>query len=110
MTQHQEDKQSNYKNGQRQIPYDLTCKWNLNKQNKQAKKNQKHWNKEQTDSNQRGEGQQRKEGEESSRNMYKGPMYKDNRDGGLNVGEVGVVRSGGSNRGKMGTTVTEQQF
>ena len=30
-----------------QIPYDLTYKWNLiNKTNKQAKYNQRHWNKE----------------------------------------------------------------
>ena len=29
--------------GERQIPYDLTCKWNLtNKTNKQAKYNQRH--------------------------------------------------------------------
>ena len=43
--------------GERQIPYDLTYKWNLiNKTNKQAKYNQRHWNKEQTDSNQRGGG------------------------------------------------------
>ena len=43
--------------GKRQIPYDLTYKWNLiNKTNKWAKYNQKHWNKEQTDTNQRGEG------------------------------------------------------
>ena len=42
--------------GKRQIPYDLTYKWNLiNQTNKQAKYNQRHWNKEQTDSNQRGE-------------------------------------------------------
>ena len=35
---------------ERQIPYDLSYKWNLiNKTNKQAKYNQKHWNKEQTD-------------------------------------------------------------
>ena len=41
----------------RQIAYDLTYKWNLiNKTNKQAKYNQRHWNKEQTDSNQRGCG------------------------------------------------------
>ena len=40
---------------ERQIPCDLTFKWNLiNKTNKQAKYNQTHWNKEQTDSNQRG--------------------------------------------------------
>ena len=39
--------------GERQIPYNLTYKWNLiNKTNKQEKYNQKHWNKEQTDSNQ----------------------------------------------------------
>ena len=30
--------------GERQIPYDLTDKWNLiNKTNKQAKYNQRHW-------------------------------------------------------------------
>ena len=44
--------------GEGQIPYDLTYKWNLiNKTNKQAKYNQRHWNKEQTDSNQRGVGE-----------------------------------------------------
>ena len=33
-----------------QIPYDLTCKWNLiNKTNKQVKYNKMHWNKEQTE-------------------------------------------------------------
>ena len=37
---------------ERQIPYDLTYK--SNQQNKQAKYNQRHGNKEQTDSNQRG--------------------------------------------------------
>ena len=43
--------------GERQIPYEFTYKWNLiNKTNKQAKYNQKHWNKEQTDSNQKGGG------------------------------------------------------
>ena len=43
--------------GERQIPYDLTFNRNLiNETNKQAKYNQKHWNKEQTDSNQSGEG------------------------------------------------------
>ena len=37
---------------ERQIPYDLTYKWNLaNKTNKQAKYNQRHGNKEQIDSN-----------------------------------------------------------
>ena len=39
-----------------QIPYDLTFNWNLiNKVNKQAKYNQRHWNWEQADSDQRGE-------------------------------------------------------
>ena len=43
--------------GERQIPYDLTYKWNLiNKTNKQTKYNHRHWNKEQTDSNQREGG------------------------------------------------------
>ena len=42
---------------QRQIPYNLTYKWNLiNKTNKQTKYNHRHGNKEQTDSNQRGGG------------------------------------------------------
>ena len=41
--------------GEWQIPYDITYKWNIiNKTNKQAKYNQRHWNKEETDSNQRG--------------------------------------------------------
>ena len=42
---------------ERQIPYDLTNKWNLiNKTSKGAKYNQRHWNKEQIDTNQRGWG------------------------------------------------------
>ena len=42
---------------ERQILYDLTYKWNLtNKTNKQVKYKQRHGNKEQTDSNQKGEG------------------------------------------------------
>ena len=46
-----------------------------------------------------------------SRNVYKGPMDRDNGGGvgrRLNV-EVGVGRAGESNGGKMGTTVIEQQ-
>ena len=40
---------------ERQIPYDLTYKWNLiNKTNWQSKYSQRHWNGQQTDSNQRG--------------------------------------------------------
>ena len=43
--------------GKREIPYDLFYKWNLiNKTNKQEKYNQRHWNKEQTDGDQRGLG------------------------------------------------------
>ena len=39
---------------ERQMPYDLTYKWNLsNKTNKEAKYNQRLLNKEQTDSNQK---------------------------------------------------------
>ena len=50
----------NKPDGERQIPYDLTYKWNLNnKTNKQAQQNQRHENKEQTDSDQRGEGRER---------------------------------------------------
>ena len=42
---------------ERQIPYDLTFNRNLiNKMNKQAKYNQRHWNWEQADSDQTGEG------------------------------------------------------
>ena len=42
-----------------QIPYDLTFKGNLiNKTNKQAKYKQRHWNWEQADSDQRGEGRE----------------------------------------------------
>ena len=38
----------NKPNGERQIPHDLTFKWNLiNKTKKQAKYNQRHWNWEQ---------------------------------------------------------------
>ena len=62
---------------ERQTPYDL--KWNLiNKTSKQAKYNQSHCNKEQTDSNQRGGGRRitgaNREG--PSKNIYKGHMDK----------------------------------
>ena len=43
--------------GEGQISYDLTFNWNLiNKIKKQAKYNQRHWNWEQADSDQRWEG------------------------------------------------------
>ena len=51
---------------ERQIPYNLTFNWNLmNKINNQKKYNQRHWNKEETDSNLGGEGRgnQGKKGE-----------------------------------------------
>ena len=75
---------------ERQIPYDLTYKWNLiNKGNKQAKYNQKHWNKEQTDSNQRGRGRRGWEGKGGrvAKNMSKG--YMDKTKGGTDGGWVG---------------------
>ena len=51
------DAKWNRPGGERQIPYDLTFKGKLiNKTNKQAKYNQRHWNKEQTGSNKRGGG------------------------------------------------------
>ena len=62
--------------GERKIPYDLTYTWNLiNKTNKQAKYNQRHWNKDQTDSYQTGVGRGII-GEGPQRNMYKGHMDK----------------------------------
>ena len=92
---------------ERQIPYDYTYKWNLiNKTNKQAKYNQRHWNKEQTDSNQRGRGgdNREKKGKGHQGTCIKDPWTKSK--GGLRV-EVGVV--GESGGGKMQTTVLEQQ-
>ena len=65
--------------GEGQIPYDLTFTWNIiNKRKKETKYNQRHWNKEQTDSDQR-EGERviwGKEGDGSSRNMHTGHMKK----------------------------------
>ena len=99
--------------GKGQIPYDLTYKWNLtNKTNKQAKYNQRHWNKKQTDSNQRGgwkgiTGEWR--GGVKSKNMYKGPMDKDN----WGLGRIKCGRqweTGENNEIKMGTIVIEQQY
>ena len=56
------DAKWNKPGGERQILYDLTYKWKLiNKTDKQAKSNQRHWNKEQTDSNLRGPGKGIKE-------------------------------------------------
>ena len=68
--------------GERKMPYDLTYKWNLiNETNKQAKYNHRHWNKEQTDSNQRGAGRRimrERKGTGMQKNMNTGPMSTDN--------------------------------
>ena len=85
----------NKPDSERQIPFDFTFKWNLiNKANKWAKYNQRHWNKKQADSNQTGGGREimGKEREGSSRNTYKGPMdkAKGRKDWGWEV-EVGWV-------------------
>ena len=93
------------------MPYDLTCKWNLiNKTNKQAKKSQRHGNKEETDSEQSwGRGIMGKGwGRVESRNRYKGPMAKDN---GLEIvfGSRGWIGQARTTVGKMVTAVTEEQ-
>ena len=92
--------------GERQIPYDLTYKWNLiKKTNKQAKYNQRHANKEQTDSNQRegGGDNGRKKGK-----GYQGTCRKDpgtTSKGRRIEGGGGEGESGG---GKMEMIVLEQ--
>ena len=49
----------NKPDGERQIPYDLTFNKNLiNKTNKQAKYNQRHWNWEKANNDQSGEGRE----------------------------------------------------
>ena len=62
--------------GERKKTYDLTFKRNLiNKTNKQAKYNQRHWNWEQAYSDQRGEGREfQGKGWRVCRNNYKGHM------------------------------------
>ena len=99
----------NKADSERQIPYDLTYKWNLiNKTKEHAKYHQRHWNKEQTDSNQGVEGgrYQGKQGEGPSRNMHKGHM--DKAKGGRRVG--GGDGWGGGHCGvKMEKTLLEQQ-
>ena len=68
----------------------------INKTNKQAKYNQRHWTKEQTDSNQRGGARKIMEkGEASSRNMYKGPMDE------AKKGSIAGGRWGWVGRGKV---------
>ena len=74
--------------GERQIPYDLTYKWNLiNKTNKQAKYNQRRGNKKLTvTSGEEDTGESRRRGKQ--RNMNRGLMGTDN-EGGLTVGVGG---------------------
>ena len=102
----------NKSDSERQIPYDLTYKWNLNnKTNKWAKYKHRHGNKEQTDSNQRGEG----EGDNGA-NKGKGHQgtcikdpWKKTIEGRIECGRYGVGSAWESNGGKIGTTVIEQQ-
>ena len=69
-----------------QMLYDLTYKWNLiNTTKKQAKYSQRHWNWEQADSDQRGEG--RGKGWRVYKNNYK--RHMDNNKVGVETGEGG---------------------
>ena len=86
-----------------QIPYDLTFKWNIiNKTEKHTKYNQKHGNKEQTDSDQTGLGWEitgESRGRVKSRNMYKGSTGIDN---GVGIDwESGGRQGRGEQQGKM---------
>ena len=65
----------NKPSSERQIPHDLTYKWNLiNKTHKQAKYNQRHWNEEQTDSDKREKGDNAgKKGKGHQRTCIKDP-------------------------------------
>ena len=86
----------NKPSGESKIPYYLTYKWNLiNKTNKQAKYNQRHWNKEQFDSNPRGGVREtiRDNGGWPSRSMHKGHMDKA-KGGGFKGGRQGWVEQG----------------
>ena len=96
---------------ERQIPYDLTYKWNLiNKINKQAKYNQRHENKEPTYSDQRG-GRRGIMGERRGRGRVKEHVWRTHGNGqwGDWIREWGVG-AGESNGRKIGTTVIEQQY
>ena len=77
--------------------------------NKQAKHNQRHWNWEQADSDQSGDGRGLKgKGWRVSRNNYKENM--DNNKGTVETGEGGVFGCSGIEGGeKIQTTEIEQQ-
>ena len=84
----------------KEIPYDLTYKWNLiNKTNKQAKHNQRHGNKEQTD---REEGKGNYGGK--SGKGHQGRARQSQRGVGLRMGSGGG-RDGESGGRKMETTI-----
>ena len=51
-----------------------------------------------------------RKGRVKSRNMYKGPMDKDNRVGGIESERWDVGRAGESNGGKMETSVIKKQL
>ena len=96
--------------GERQIPYDLTFNRNLiNKTNEQAKYNQRYWNWEQADSDQRGEGREfQGKRLKGGRNNGKGHM-DNNRGGGGNGREVGraeVLGWGGGGKAENCTWTT----
>ena len=88
--------------GERQIPYNLTYKWNLvNKTNKQAKYNQRHWNKELTLTRGKGEGGKKRKVSQGTciQDLWTKP--KQGRS------EGGVGESGGR---EMETTVLKRQL
>ena len=63
---------------ERQIPYDLTYKWNLiKKTNKQAKQNQRHGNKEKADSDQKGGGREEGDNRGKKKKGRQGTCIKD---------------------------------
>ena len=90
---------------ERQILYDLTQKWDLiNKTNERTKKNQRRGNKEQTDRDHRG-------WERGIMGERRGTCTKDpwtRTMPGDSLWEQVIDWAGESNRGKMGTTITEQ--
>ena len=70
-------------------------------------------NKEQTDYDQKGVGREivgERRGRVKSRNMYKGPMDKNNGGRRIECGRWTAGRAGESSGEKMGTTVIEQQL
>ena len=87
----------------------ITFNWNLiNKTNKQAKYNQRHWNWEQADSDQRGAGGDNGgKGERVYRNNYKGHMDS-NKGGGNRGGRWERMECWAGVGGKGQKTILEQ--